>query len=117
MRALAPRGAGAALLAALPLPAYAQYVPPQLVAMALSPILVLVLCAVLGIAARSARAWLLHSALVIAWVLLFLLAAYFVENDYVIWTPIVLYVAHAALVLALIFVAIFRRRARGAGEI
>jgi len=104
----------AAALAALPLPAYAQYLPPWLVAAILSPLLVLLLCAVLGVAARSLRAWLVHSGLVVLWVALFVLAAQLVENDYVIWTPIVLYVAHAALVVGLIVAAIVRRaRARG----
>jgi len=112
MRALAPRGAAAVALAALPLPAYAQYIPPWLVVAALSPLVVLVLCAALGIAARSVRAWLVHSGLVILWVALFVLAAQLVENDYVIWTPIVLYVAHAMLVLGLIVVAIVRRARR-----
>jgi len=114
MRALTPRrAAAAAALAALPLPAYAQYIPPWLVAAALSPLLVLVLCAALGIAARSVRAWLVHSGLVLLWVTLFVLAAQLVENDYVIWTPIVLYAAHAALVLGLIVAALLRRASRG----
>ncbi len=115
MRALAPRCAAAAALAALPLPAYAQYIPPWLVAAVLSPLLVLVLCAVLGIVARSLRAWLLHSGLVILWVALFVIAAQLVENDYVIWTPIVLYLAHAVLVVGLIVAAIGRRGAGHAG--
>jgi hypothetical protein len=80
-----------------------------MIAAVLSPILVLLLCAVHGLLARSLRAWLRHSALVLGWVALFALASYFVENDYVIWTPLVLYVAHAALLLGLIVAAILRR--------
>lgn len=39
------------------------------------------------------------------WVVLFSLASYFVENDYVIWTPLALYVIHAAIILVLIVIA------------
>jgi hypothetical protein len=99
-------------LGLFPICAYAQYVPPLLVVAALTPILVLLLCVVLGILTRSVRVGALHAAYVLAWVLLFILASYFIENDYVIWTPLVLYLLHSALLLVLIVVQIGRRIAR-----
>lgn len=89
--------------------AYAQYVPAWLVAAALSPLLVLLLAIALGFVARSWRIGLIHVGLVALWVVLFVIAAQTVENDYVIWTPIVLYAAHAILVLALLIVTIAKR--------
>jgi hypothetical protein len=93
----------------LPVSAHAQYVPPWLVVAVLSPILVFLLCIILGFLTRSIRIWALHSGLVLAWVVLFYLASYFVENDYVIWTPLALYVLHSALLVVLIIVAIAKR--------
>lgn len=104
----------AALLASHPLAAHAQYVPPWLVAAALSPILVLALCAILGCLSRSLRRALFHGALVLLWVVLFSLAAYFVENDYVIWTPLALYLAHSVLLMVLIVVELAKRIAGNA---
>lgn len=101
--------ATAGLLGALPLSAHAQYVPTWLVAAVLSPILVLILCLILGLVVRRARTGALHAALVILWVVLFSLASYFVENDYVIWTPLALYVLHAALLVVLIAVGVAGR--------
>lgn len=69
----------------------------------------LFLCVILGLAAGSVRIAALHAGLVILWVVLFTLAAYFVENDYVIWTPLVLYGLHALLVVGLIVFYIARR--------
>lgn len=101
--------ASAGLLGALPLPAHAQHIPTWLIAAVLSPILVLGLCAILGWVRRSVRAGALHAALVVVWVVLFSLASYFVENDYVIWTPLALYVVHAALLIVLIVVGVASR--------
>jgi hypothetical protein len=42
-----------------------------MIAAVLSPILVLLLCAVHGLLARSLRAWLRHSARVLGWVALY----------------------------------------------
>lgn len=103
----------AALLAVVsgtfPATAHAQHVPLWLFAAVLSPIAVLLLCVVLGAVTRSWRTGLRHAGLVVLWVTLFSLASYFVENDYVIWTPLALYVLHAALVGVLIAVAVVRR--------
>lgn len=98
-------------LGSLPISAHAQYIPPWLIAGVLSPLLVLFLCIVLGFLARSVRTGALHAGLVLVWVVLFTLAAYFVENDYVIWTPLVLYCLHAALLVVLIVVQIAKRLA------
>jgi hypothetical protein len=99
----------ALMLGILPTAAYAQYVPTWLIAAVMSPILVLFLCIVFGVLARSVRIGAIHAALVLTWVVLFSLASYFVENDYVIWTPLALYVLHAVLLLVLIVVEIAKR--------
>jgi hypothetical protein len=101
--------AGTASLLLLPGVAYAQYVPIWLVAAALSPVVVVLFAIILGALSRSWRIGALHTGLVFAWIVLFGLAAYFIENDYVIWTPLVLYAAHAILILILIVVNIARR--------
>jgi hypothetical protein len=96
----------------LPAVAHAQHIPPVIVALALSPILVLSLAAGLGVVSRSWRTGLAHVGLVLIWILLFGIASYWVENDYVIWTPLTLYVIHAVIMAILIALGIFRR-ARG----
>jgi hypothetical protein len=107
----------AGLLYALPASAHAQPLSVWHLAGALSPIAVLALCAVVGWLAGSLRTGALHAALVAAWVVLFVLASYFVENDYLIWTPLALYVLHAALLVVLTVVhaamRIGRRRQSG----
>lgn len=67
------------------------------------------LCIVLGCLTRSVRIGALHAAFVLAWVVLFYLASYFIENDYVIWTPLALYILHSALLLVLIVFEIAKR--------
>jgi hypothetical protein len=99
----------AVFLGALPVSAHAQYVPPWLVAAVLSPILVFILCIILGVLTRSIRIGGLHAVLVLTWIVLFSLASYFVENDYVIWTPLALYTLHSTLLLVLIVVETGRR--------
>ena len=103
-------------LGSLPATAHAQYVPPWLIAAVLSPIVVLALCFALGCITRSLRTGALHAGLVLIWMMLLTLASYFVENDYVIWTPLALYVLHAMLLLVLIVVAIARRVAGNAAQ-
>jgi uncharacterized membrane protein YphA (DoxX/SURF4 family) len=92
------------VLGTFPLSAQAQHVPPLLFAAVLSPALVFLLCIALGFLTRSFRIGVLHAVLVLAWIVLFALASYFVENDYVIWTPLALYLLHAALLLVLVVV-------------
>lgn len=109
-------GAGLAALAGmLPASAQAQYVPPALIAAALSPILVLILCAVLGWLRRSLRTGMIHAGLVLLWVVLFSFASYYVRNDYVIWTPLAAYILHSLLLLILTVVETTRRITNRAG--
>ena len=98
-----------ALLLLLPGTAHAQYVPPWLAAAALSPVLVLFLAIILGLLRGSWKTGLKHAGFVILWVVLFVITAQTIENDYVIWTPIVLYGLHTLLILALITINIFKR--------
>ena len=109
MRINFSKPAGIASLALLPGIAYAQYVPIWLVVAALSPVVVILFAVMLGVLTRSWRIGALHTGLVIVWVLLFGFAAYFIENDYIIWTPLVLYAIHALLILVLIVVNIAKR--------
>lgn len=99
----------AVVLGALPFSAHAQYIPAWMVVGALSPLLAILLCIILGWLNRSVRIGALHAAIVFAWVVLFSLASYFVENDYVIWTPLVLYLLHSALLVVLIVVQVVKR--------
>lgn len=102
-----------AVLMSFPLAAHAQHIPGWLVMAALSPVAVILLAIVLGILTRSLRAGVLHVALVLLWVVTFGITAYYVTNDYIIWTPLVLYGLHAILLVVLILWQIvirFRRR-------
>ena len=106
----------AVILGLIPISASAQYIPRNLaiwlIVAALSPVLVLLLCVILGWLTHSVRIAARHAAFVLAWVVLFSLAVFFIENDYVIWAPLALYVLHAALLLLLIVVQIIRRISR-----
>ena len=96
-------------LCAVPAVAYAQAVPVWLVFAVLSPLVFIFFTIVLGLVSRSWRIGLLHSGLVVGWVLLFALVSNIFVNDYVIWAPLVAMAAHALLVLALIVVHIVKR--------
>lgn len=98
-------------IAALALPgiAHAQHISPLLAALALSPILAFLLAIVLGVVSRSWRVGAAHCGLVGIWIVLFGVASYWVENDYVIWTPLAMYVMHAVIMVALIAGAVLRR--------
>jgi hypothetical protein len=93
----------------LPGTALAQEIPPIIAALALSPVLVFLLAIVLGVVTRSWRVAVRHSGLVCVWILLFGIASYWVENDYVIWTPLALYGIHAATMVILIARGALRR--------
>ena len=101
--------AGLAALLCVPGVAHAQYVPPWIVAAAISPLVVIVFAIILGLVSRSWRVGVTHVGLVFVWVMLFIIAAQLIENDYVIWTPIFLYAVHALLILILIIGNIARR--------
>ena len=96
-------------LALVPAVAHAQHIPVWLALAAVSPVAVILLYIFLGIVNRSWRVGAIHAALVMAWVVAFGLAANYVTNDYVIWTPIFLYAVHANLILVLIVVGILKR--------
>ena len=93
----------------LPGIAHAQHIPLSFVVAALSPLLVIVFAVILGVVSRSWRVGTVHAGLVLTWVLLFGFAAYFIENDYVIWTPLVLYAVHAVIIVALIVKGVVQR--------
>lgn len=100
----------------VPLSAHAHAIHPWMVAVALSPLLAIVLAIVLGVLARSARNGATHVLLILVWVAAFWLASVYVTNDWVIWTPLVLYGIHVVVLLAVIaFQAVSRfRHARDA---
>lgn len=101
--------AGVIMLSLLPFSAQAQQVPIWLVAAALSPLVVFLLCVVLALLCRSAALGLRHAGFVLLWIGLFGLASYWIENDYLIWTPLTLYGLHAGVLLVLVAVAGVRR--------
>ena len=94
---------------ALPGIALAQNVPPIIAALALSPVLVFLLAIILGFVTRSWRVAIGHSALICVWILLFAVASYWVENDYVIWTPLALYGIHTVTMMILIARGVLER--------
>ena len=97
---------------ALPGTALAQNVSPIIAALALSPILVFLLAIVLGVVTRSWRVGARHFGLVCVWIVLFAIASYWVENDYVIWTPLMLYGIHAITMIFLIVKGVLQRARR-----
>lgn len=92
--------------------AYAQQVPPLIAWLAISPIFVLLLAAVLGIASRSWLVGAKHAGLVVVWVLLFAIASFWIENDYIIWTPLALLAVHALMMLVLLVRGLIHRARR-----
>jgi len=78
--------------------------------MAVSPLLAIVLAVVFGVVSHSWRIGAAHAGLIVVWVLLFAIASYWVENDYIIWTPLVLFGVHAVTLLILVAKAAMRRR-------
>ncbi len=98
-----------ATLMFLPDVVYAQYVPIELAAAAFSPLLVILLAIIYGLLMSSWRVAGRHVGLVVLWVVLFVMAAQMIENDYVIWTPIVLYLFHALFLIVMIVLRLLRR--------
>ena len=97
------------VLALLPGLAHAQHVPMIFVVGAVSPLLVLALTVVLGFLVHSWKTGISHAALTLVWITLFGIASYNVENDYIIWTPLAIYILHSLLIIVLITLAILRR--------
>jgi len=100
----------AAFALALPGIAHAQQIHPIFAVMAVSPLLAILLAVVLGVLSRSWRIGAAHVGLIVVWVLLFAIASYWVENDYIIWTPLVLFGVHAVTLSILVAKAAVRRR-------
>jgi MFS-type transporter involved in bile tolerance (Atg22 family) len=109
MTVKSPRALVAISALTVPGTALAQNISPIIAALALSPVLVFLLAIVLGFVTRSWRVAVKHSGLVCVWILLFGIASYWVENDYVIWTPLGLYLIHAATMVILIARGLLRR--------
>lgn len=96
----------------MPGTAMAQRIPTEIALAAVSPLLVIALALVLGWLTHSWRTALRHSGLVICWILLTGIFAYWVENDAIIWTPVGIYVVHSLLIIVLV-IRELARRARG----
>lgn len=84
-------------------PALAQHIPLWVVAGVLSPALAMLLLVALAIVAPGVGRARHHLVLFAAWIVLFLIASNFVTNDWVIWTPMHLYILHLALLSFLVF--------------
>ena len=96
----------------LPLPAYAQSISSWIAGASVSPLLVLLLALLLGVIYRS---WLVaagHAGIVILWVVLFVLASRYVEDDFVIWLPLAAFVVHAILIVVLTITGLAGRSRR-----
>jgi len=104
------RWLGAIFALALPGIAYAQEIHPIFAVLAVSPLMVILLAVALGVVSRSWRIGAAHAGLIVVWVLLFAIASYWIENDYIIWTPLVLFGVHAVTLLILVVKAAARRR-------
>lgn len=103
------RMAAFVMLALAAAPAHAHGISVWIVVAALSPLLVLILIAIYGLLTRSWRAALAHTAILAVWVAWFWLASnhnevrlFGLPTDYVIWTALALYAAHALYVVALV---------------
>lgn len=98
---------------ALPFPVHAHGIHPIWIVGALSPLVVLLLAAILGWLARSVRLGAIHASLIILWVTWFGLASYFVKNDYIIWAPLAAYLLHmGVIVISVLWYAVTRMRSR-----
>jgi hypothetical protein len=92
----------AASLVLLSSAAHAHGIHPLWIAAALSPVAVLLLAAILGWLSRSVRLGAIHALLIVVWVVLFWLASFLVTNDYLIWTPLALYLIHTIIIIVLV---------------
>lgn len=84
-------------------PVLAQQVPLWVVVGVVSPALALTLVVSLALASPGLGKAGLHTKLLVLWLVTFLLASFFIENDWVIWTPMHLYIVHLALLPILVF--------------
>lgn len=100
--------AGVLLLLASP-PALAQEIRLWMVAGVVSPLWAFVLVIALALCAPRVGKAGLHAILLVVWIVAFLLASFYVENDWVIWTPMHLYILQLALLPILVFRQLLRR--------
>ena len=98
-----------ALLLLVSSPALAQEIRLWMVAGVVSPLWALLLVIALALCAPRAGKAGLHAMLLIVWIGAFLLASFFVENDWVIWTPMHLYILQLALLPIFLFYQVARR--------
>lgn len=106
------RLSGSAFVLLLPGTAQAQQVPTSLAMVALSPLVVVVLAALLGMVARSWRVGILNISLLVTWVVAFLFLVQHFQSDYriyIIWIPIIVYAFHTLLILILLIIHIAKR--------
>lgn len=109
MRAKIFKYTAAIIVSLVPGIALAQHIPVVVAVAALSPLLVMLCAVVLGALEHNWKTGAKHLGMVIVWIVLFGVASYNVENDYVIWTPMLLYALHALLIIILIFKQIVQR--------
>lgn len=112
------RGLVMAGLLTLPGIAHAQHIPTWLALAVLSPLLVIALATGLGFLSGSWRAGGRHVALIVLWLVLSGIFAYWVENDYIIRIPLLVYALHALLIVFLVILQVasrIRGAARSAG--
>jgi hypothetical protein len=84
-------------------PVFAQEVPLWVVVGVVSPALALILVAALALVSPGRGKAGLHLKMLVVWMVTFLLASFFIENDWVIWTPMHLYILHLALLPICVF--------------
>lgn len=80
-----------------------------MVAGVVSPLWALVLVIALALCAPKVGKAGLHAMLLVVWIVAFLLASFFVENDWIIWTPMHLYILQLALLPIFLFYQLVRR--------
>lgn len=79
-----------------------------MVAGVVSPAWALILLGVLALAAPGLGKAGWHALFFAVWIITFLLAANFVTNDWIIWTPMHLYIAHLAVLPIIVFLDLVR---------
>ncbi len=97
--------------------AWAQKINAAIFIPAVSPIFVIGLAIFVGYCGRS---WLIacsHLGLVLVWIALFWISSVYVTNDYIIWTPLALYVAHAVGMIVSSVVKIAKRGRNKVGKL
>ena len=97
------------LLALASPPVLAQEVPLWIVVGVVSPALAFSLAASLALISPGLGKASLHLKLLALWIATFLLTSFVVENDWLIWTPMHLYIAHLALLPIFVFRQLLRR--------